>query len=128
MFGRTYPEGWGLVGAVSVFIGFFLTFFPQFLLGNAGMPRRYYFYDARFTTLHVTSTVGAFVLAAGLLVTLIYLVGALVLGARASGNPWHAAGYEWRTPSPPPPHNFVGLPDLSGDHYDYASDREVREP
>jgi cytochrome c oxidase subunit 1 len=107
MFGRMYPERWGLVSAALVFAGFNLTFVPQFLLGNAGMPRRYYSYPARFHVLNVMSTLGAYLLGASLLLTLAYLVVSLRWGKRAPANPWGSRSFEWRSPSPPPVHNFV---------------------
>jgi cytochrome c oxidase subunit 1 len=90
-----------------VFAGFNLTFVPQFLLGNAGMPRRYYSYPARYHVLNVASTLGAYLLGAALVLTLIYLLVSLRYGARAPANPWGSRGFEWRSPSPPPVHNFV---------------------
>jgi cytochrome c oxidase subunit 1 len=107
MFGRMYPERWGLVSAGLVFAGFNLTFVPQFLLGNAGMPRRYYSYPVRYHVLNVMSTVGAYLLGAALVMTLVYLVVSLRWGKRASANPWGSRSFEWRSPSPPPVHNFV---------------------
>jgi cytochrome c oxidase subunit 1 len=107
MFGRMYPERWGLVSAGLVFAGFNLTFVPQFLLGNAGMPRRYYSYPARYHVLNVMSTLGAYLLGIALILTLIYLLVALRWGRRAPANPWGSRGFEWRSPSPPPVHNFV---------------------
>jgi cytochrome c oxidase subunit 1 len=106
MFGRMYPEKLGVVSAILVFGGFNLTFVPQFLLGNAGMPRRYATYPVRFHELNVLSTIGAYTLGAALLLTLTYLVVALFKGKRAPANPWGSRGFEWRTPSPPPEHNF----------------------
>ena len=106
MFGRMYPERWGMVSAVLVFVGFNLTFVPQFLLGNAGMPRRYYTYPARYHVLNVMSTLGAYLLALALLITLAYLIASLKWGKRAPANPWGSRGFEWRTTSPPPEHNF----------------------
>jgi cytochrome c oxidase subunit 1 len=126
MTGRTYPEKLGLLSAALVFAGFFVTFFPQFLLGNAGMPRRYFDYPAHFQALHVVSTVGSWVLAAGLAITLAYLVVALFTGERVGDNPWGSMSYEWRTPSPPPTHNFVAPPAFERGAYDYAG-REERD-
>jgi cytochrome c oxidase subunit 1 len=107
MFGRMYAERWGVLSASVVFVGFNLTFFPQFLLGNAGMPRRYYSYPPRYHVLNVMSSCGAYLLGAGLLMTLVYLIVALRYGRRAPDNPWGSRSFEWRTPSPPPVHNFV---------------------
>jgi cytochrome c oxidase subunit 1 len=118
--GRMYSERWGLLSATLVFIGFNATFIPQFLLGNAGMPRRYYDYPERYQPLNVISTVGAWILGVGLLITLLYLLVALKWGRRAGDNPWGSASYEWRTPSPPPEHNFHGAPDIARDVYDYT--------
>ncbi|HEX3344158.1 MAG TPA: cbb3-type cytochrome c oxidase subunit I [Polyangiaceae bacterium] len=120
MTGRMYSEKWGLVGSTLVFAGFFLTFFPQFLLGNAGMPRRYATYPPQFQTLHVISTVGSWILGASMLLTLGYLVVALFRGERAGDNPWDSRSYEWYTTSPPPKHNFTGEPVFPLDPYDYT--------
>jgi len=119
--GRMYSERWGLLGFALVFSGFFGTFVPQFLLGNAGMPRRYYEYPARFQLLHVASTLGSWVLAAGMLLTLAYLLHALCFGRRAGGNPWASRCFEWRTSSPPPEKNFTAQPELGLDAYDYTT-------
>ncbi len=106
MTGRMYPERWGFLAAALIFSGFFMTFFPQFLLGNAGMPRRYYAYNPAFQTLNVVSTVGSWILGSGMLLTLISLTASLFTGVRAPANPWDSRSFEWRTASPPPTHNF----------------------
>ena len=77
MFGRMYDETRAVVASTLIFIGFLTTFVPQFLLGNMGMPRRYFFYPARMQPLHVVSTIGSWALAAGMLLTLFYLVASL---------------------------------------------------
>ena len=118
--GRMYSERWGVVGATLVFVGFFMTFFPQFLLGNAGMPRRYYDYDPSYQPLHVVSTVGAWTLGLSMTMTLGYLFVALARGERAGDNPWDSRCYEWYTRSPPPTHNFSKEPVFSLDPYDYT--------
>ncbi len=120
--GRRYPERVGLVSAALVVLGFFFTFMPQFLLGNAGMPRRYYSYPEQYQWLNVLSTAGASVLALGLLVTLIYLGLSCMSGAPAGDNPWRSLCFEWRVPSPPPKHNFVGLPDFERGPYAYSEE------
>ncbi len=117
--GRLYSERCGAIASVLVFWGFFFTFFPQFLLGNAGMPRRYYLYAPRFQVLHVVSTVGSWVLAGALLYTLGYLTIALFRGPKAGRDPWGSASFEWRTPSPPPEENFDRTPDFEDGPYDY---------
>jgi cytochrome c oxidase subunit 1 len=110
MTGRMYSEKWGIVAAVFVFLGFNFTFIPQFLLGNAGMPRRYYSYPERFFALNVASTAGASVLAMGFVIILIYLLVSLKHGQAAGPNPWRSRGYEWMTLSPPPVENFLTQP------------------
>jgi cytochrome c oxidase subunit 1 len=125
--GKVYSERWGLLAAALVSAGFFVTFFPQFLLGNAGMPRRYYDYPPEYQTLHVISTVGSWVLAAGMLITLGYLLWALKSGKRAGNNPWGSASYEWLTRSPPPPHNFDDTPVFPTDPYDYTETGQANE-
>ena len=124
MTGRMYSERWGVVGATLVFAGFFMTFLPQFLLGNAGMPRRYFAYAPRYQALNVISTVGAWILGAAMLMTLGYLLVALFAGERAGPNPWDSRSYEWYTPSPPPKHNFEREPAFSLDPYDYSVPKE----
>jgi len=108
--GRTYPEGWGLVAAVMIVLGFNFTFIPQFLLGNMGMPRRYFSYPEQFWALNVASTAGASVLALGLLLVALYMIVSLKYGAVAGPNPWGSRGFEWDTPSPPPPENYAVTP------------------
>jgi cytochrome c oxidase subunit 1 len=119
MFGRMYPERWAMVASITVFTGFFFTFMPQFLLGNAGMPRRYYSYPEEYQWLNVLSTGGASILAGGLLLTLLYLLVALFKGPRASRNPWKSRSYEWLAPSPPPVHNFLEQPKMDRGPYDF---------
>ncbi|HLT31281.1 MAG TPA: cbb3-type cytochrome c oxidase subunit I, partial [Myxococcaceae bacterium] len=107
-FGRMYHEGWAMAAAVVIILGFIVTFLPQFLLGNYGMPRRYYEYAEAYQTLNVISTLGAILLFIGFAIVALYLGHALVHGKLATDNPWNSRGYEWMTSSPPPTHNFVG--------------------
>jgi cytochrome c oxidase subunit 1 len=118
MFGFMYSERWGMVSSITVFTGFFFTFMPQFLLGNAGMPRRYYSYPEQYQWLHVLSTGGATILAAGLLLTLFYLGAAIYRGGRAPDNPWESRTFEWSAPTPPPKHNFEQPPTFDRDPYE----------
>jgi cytochrome c oxidase subunit 1 len=117
--GRMYPEGWGKIAAATMFIGFNLTFFPQFLLGYLGMNRRYWQYDPQFQVLNVLSSAGASILGIAYLMPLGYLLWSLKYGARAGDNPWNAAGLEWTTPSPPPKHNFHVSPEVTTEPYNY---------
>jgi len=117
--GRLYPEGLARAAALIVFFGFNLTFFPQFLLGYQGMPRRYHAYPPEYTVLNVLSSAGASILAVGYLMPLAYFAWSLWRGARAADNPWQAAGLEWQTASPPPTHNFDAPPRAPEVPYDY---------
>jgi cytochrome c oxidase subunit 1 len=120
MTGRMYPEGWAKLSALIIFIGFNLTFFPQFILGYLGMPRRYHVYSEEFQILHVLSTAGATILAVGYIMPAIYFLYSLAYGEPAGPNPWRASGLEWQTPSPPPTHNFDRIPVVNQDAYDYS--------
>jgi cytochrome c oxidase subunit 1 len=121
MFGRTYHEGWGLVSAVLIILGFNATFIPQFLLGNYGMPRRYYQYPEHFQALNVASTAGASLLGFGFLIIFIYLFIALVWGTPCEKNPWGSRGFEWLTESPPITHNFDVIPEFGTHPHDYRT-------
>jgi cytochrome c oxidase subunit 1 len=122
--GRLYPEGWGRIAAVTIFLGFNLTFFPQFILGYLGMPRRYWEYPPEFQVLNVLSSAGASILGLGYVLPMAYLLWSLRYGEHAPANPWGATGLEWQTPSPPPRDNFDGQPIVTRDPYDYP-DREA---
>jgi len=120
--GRLYPEGWARLSALVVFLGFNLTFFPQFVLGYLGMPRRYHAYPPEFQVLNVMSTAGASILGVGYLMPLIYLIWSMRYGPRAHSNPWAATGLEWQTASPPPTENFENLPTVTEEAYAYGSE------
>ena len=121
MTGRMYPEWWGRLGALLVFVGFNLTFFPQFIVGYVGMPRRYHAYAPEFQVLNVLSTAGATVLAIGYLLPMVYLIWSLGWGKKAGPNPWGAVGLEWATSSPPPKDNFHETPVVTWEAYDYPA-------
>jgi cytochrome c oxidase subunit I len=125
MFGRMYSDVWSKVSAVLVFAGFNLTFFPQFLLGYMGMPRRYHVYPPEFQVFNVLSSAGASVLGLGLLLPAIYLTWSLKYGAAAPPNPWGATGLEWQTQSPPISENFEVTPVVTTEAYDYSTVQEV---
>jgi len=117
--GRMYPEFWARAAMVIQFVGFNLTFFPQFILGYLGMPRRYATYPPEFQVLHVLSTAGATILGFGMLMTIVYFIWSLKKGQRATANPWGAAGLEWKTSSPPPTENFYTQPIVTTEVYDF---------
>ncbi|MGI8891644.1 MAG: cytochrome c oxidase subunit I [Chthoniobacterales bacterium] len=122
--GRLYPEFLGKMAAIITFIGFNLTFFPQFLLGYLGMPRRYHAYPPEFQVFHVLSTAGATILGVGYLLPLLYFLWSLKYGRAAGPNPWRATGLEWQTGSPPPKHNFDESPVVTGPPYQYRAEEE----
>jgi cytochrome c oxidase subunit 1 len=117
MFGRMYNEFYGRLGAAILFVGFNLTFFPQFIMGSQGMPRRYASYPIKFVSEHHLSTMGAYTMAVGLTIAGINLFQSLRRGRPAPPNPWGSNTLEWRTPSPPPHDNFKETP-VAGDPYD----------
>jgi cytochrome c oxidase subunit 1 len=122
--GKMYPEFLAKLSALTVFLGFNLTFFPQFVLGFLGMPRRYAAYPPEFQVLNVLSTAGASILGVGYVVPLIYLIWAWKYGEPAPPNPWRATGLEWKTSSPPPKHNFEETPVVTWNAYDYTAQKE----
>ncbi len=120
--GRMYPELPAKIAAALVFIGFNLTFFPQFVLGYLGMPRRYHAYPDEFQVLNVMSSAGASVLALGYALPATYLIWSLFRGEKAGKNPWGAKGLEWETDSPPPTFNFDTQPVVNEEAYAYATE------
>jgi len=127
--GRMYPEGWARFAALVIFVGFNLTFFPQFLLGYMGMPRRYHAYpvgEPMWQVLHVMSTGGATVLGIGLLIPAVYFIWSMRYGRFASANPWPGTSLEWRTPSPPPTENFAVTPVVTWEAYEYRPIEEMQ--
>jgi cytochrome c oxidase subunit 1 len=119
--GRTYSEPWGRVSALLMFIGFNMTFLPQYVLGYMGMPRRYHVYPPSYQVLNVLSSAGATILALAYIFPMIYLIWSLWYGDKAGNNPWGAKGLEWLTTSPPPKHNFEHTPVVDFDPYDYPN-------
>jgi cytochrome c oxidase subunit I len=119
MTGRMYSEFFSRIGAILIFVGFNLTFFPQFIVGYLGMPRRYHAYPDEFQVLNVMSSAGASILAVGYILPVIYFLWSLKNGPVAGPNPWGASGLEWQTASPPPTENFPEVPHVHGEPYEY---------
>ncbi|HXE53075.1 MAG TPA: cbb3-type cytochrome c oxidase subunit I, partial [Tepidisphaeraceae bacterium] len=128
MTGRMYNEFWGKIAAALTFVGFNLTFFPQFIMGYLGMPRRYYAYPPEFQVYHILSSAGASVLAIGYLLPLVYLFWSLKYGPESGPNPWRSMGLEWQTESPPPTENFEETPIVSQPPYAYDLQAPVGAP
>ncbi|NCC31475.1 MAG: cytochrome c oxidase subunit I [Chloroflexia bacterium] len=127
MTGRMYNEVWGGISALIIFVGFNMTFFPQFVLGYLGMPRRYHVYPQEFQVLHVLSSAGSTVLAIGFIIPLVYLTLSLWKGKLAGDNPWDATGLEWTVSSPPPAHNFDEIPVVTTEAYAYPPEAAERD-
>jgi cytochrome c oxidase subunit 1 len=117
--GRIYNEWLAKLAAGIIFIGFNLTFFPQFILGYLGMPRRYHAYPPEFQVLNVLSSAGASILGVGYLIPMVYLMWSLRYGRVAGANPFGASGLEWTTTSPPPSENFAKTPIVTEGPYSY---------
>ncbi len=122
MTGKMYSEFWGKISAMLVFVGFNLTFFPQFILGYMGMPRRYASYPEELQVLNIFSTAGASILGIGLTLPVIYLTYSFFFGKKAEANPWMHPGLEWRTSSPPPTENFEKPPIVTWEAYDFSEE------
>ena len=125
MFGVMYSQVWSKVSAIIIFAGFNLTFFPQFILGYMGMPRRYHVYPAEFQVLNVLSSAGASILGMGYMIAFVYLVWSLKFGEKAGPNPWGATTLEWQTSSPPITQNFEVTPVVTQEAYTYTSEEVV---
>lgn len=128
MTGRMYPESWARLSAILIFVGFNLTFFPQFILGYLGMPRRYHIYPEEFQVLNVMSSAGASILGVGYFFPLTYLVWSMFYGAVAPENPFGHTGLEWQTASPPPTDNFEQIPVVTQEAYSFGPDDALRGP
>jgi cytochrome c oxidase subunit 1 len=125
MTGRMFSNSAATLAALLVFVGFNLTFFPQFILGYLGMPRRYHVYADEFQILNVLSSAGASILGVGYTLIACYLLYSLVKGEAAGANPWRATGLEWTTQSPPLPENFTETPIVTEGAYEYSK-REIK--
>jgi len=123
--GRMYPEVWGKFAALIIFIGFNLTFFPQFILGYLGMPRRYHAYPPEFQALNVLSTAGASILGIGYVIPMVYFIWSLKYGPKAGKNPYNATGLEWQIQSPPTTFNFDKTPVVTEEAYNYGELEEI---
>ncbi len=126
--GRMYSEWWSKLAAIIIFVGFFLTFLPQFIVGYNGMPRRYHRYPPEYQVWNVMSSAGASILGAGYVLPLFYLLISLRSGTKASDNPWGATGLEWQTTSPPPKDNFEATPVVVRPPYQYHLGKAQNEP
>ncbi|MEJ2596227.1 MAG: cbb3-type cytochrome c oxidase subunit I, partial [bacterium] len=126
IWGRMYNKTTGKISFWLLFIGFNMTYFPMFILGLEGMPRRYYDYLPEFHGLNILSTFGSWILVTGLIIMIVNLVIARFKGEKAPDNPWGGITLEWQTKSPPPLHNFDKMPELpEGGPYNYPNAKSV---
>lgn len=122
MTGKMYNEYVAKVAFVLVFVGFNLTFLPQFVLGMEGMPRRYFDYLPEFEGLHRLSSYGAIVNGFGYTFALLNLLGAWIFSKkRAPANPYNSLSLEWKTQSPPIHENFEETPSVTDYPYAYGT-------
>ncbi len=124
--GKMYAENWAKISAIIIFLGFNLTFFPQFILGYMGMPRRYHVYPPEFQVYNVLSSAGASILGLGYIIPFTYFMWSIFYGKKASANPWNATGLEWQMQSPPIPENFEVTPVITHDSYEYSTQEVVQ--
>ncbi len=117
MFGKTYNHRISTLSCIILFIGFNILYFPMFILGWQGMPRRFYDYPPMFHTGNLISTIGSWILVAGLIIMLLNLIRSLFKGESAGSNPWDGTTLEWQTTSPPPEENFEETPVITQDPY-----------
>lgn len=127
MFGRMYNKRVAKVAWLFIFVGFQFLYFPLFIAGYLGMPRRYYDYLPEFHIWHLISTVGSWVLIAGLIIMFVNLIVALRKGEKATQNPWGGVTLEWSIPSPPTHENFEKIPVVEKEPYDYSYYEELEE-
>ncbi|MBI3122774.1 MAG: cytochrome c oxidase subunit I [Ignavibacteriales bacterium] len=126
MFGRMYNDKLARIAVALYFIGFNMLYFPKFILGYMGMPRRYYDYLPQFEPLQRISTVGSWILAGTIFLIIGYLFHALVKGKKATSNPWGGVTLEWHIPSPPPLENFKEIPTVTHEPYDFSQLKEMK--
>jgi cytochrome c oxidase subunit 1 len=119
MTGKMYNKPLSVVAWLVVFVGFNIFYFPMFILGWEGMPRRYYDYLPQFATLHQVASIGSFIMVAGLVLVAGNLLRGLVAGARAPANPWGGATLEWTLPSPPGQEDFEEIPVITHGPYEF---------
>ncbi len=126
-FGKMFNENIAKIAWFLVFVGFNVTFFPQFILGTQGMPRRYATYPPEFQSLNELSTIGSWILGIGLLIALVNLLKGLFNGEKAPQNPFNSLSLEWSVPSPPPHENFEEIPHVTDWTYGYGTKKNKGE-
>jgi cytochrome c oxidase subunit 1 len=124
--GRMYHERFARAAWLILFIGFNTLYFPMFVLGWMGMPRRYYDYLPQFHLPNLISTIGSWILATGVILMFFNLAWSARRGGAAGNNPWGGTTLEWQTTSPPPEENFEAVPLVTAGPYEYPESESVR--
>ncbi|MBN8539013.1 MAG: cytochrome c oxidase subunit I [Deltaproteobacteria bacterium] len=119
MFGKLCNDAWARISFVFIFVGFNVTFYPQFVLGSLGMPRRYFDYLPEYEHLNRISTIGSYLIGIGFIVAFFTVIHGLLKGTPAGPNPWGGKTLEWTTASPPPHENFLTTPIVTAGPYEY---------
>lgn len=128
VFGKMYNEKLAVIACTVIMVGFNLLYFPFFIMGYMGMPRRYYDYLPQFQGWHILSTVGSWILVSGIVFMYGNLLYALLRGPKASMNPWGGTTLEWKVPSPPPLENFDEIPVVTGGPYVHDKNTYIMHP
>ncbi|MEW6195474.1 MAG: cbb3-type cytochrome c oxidase subunit I [Bacteroidota bacterium] len=126
IFGKMYNDKLAKIGVAGFFVGFLMLYFPKFIMGYMGMPRRYYDYLPQFASLQLVSTIGSWILATTIFFIVGYLIYAFFKGPRAKTNPWGGVTLEWHIPSPPPMENFETIPQITHEPYDFSQLKEMK--
>lgn len=126
MFGRMYNVKFARISVATFFIGFMLLYFPKFIMGYMGMPRRYYDYLPQFANLQMISTIGSWILSGTIFFIVGYLLHALFKGPKAPSNPWGGVTLEWHIQSPPIMENFKTIPTITHEPYDFSQLKEMK--
>ncbi|MBU1678660.1 MAG: cytochrome c oxidase subunit I, partial [Bacteroidetes bacterium] len=114
------------LGVLFFFISFNLLYFPKFILGYMGMPRRYYDYLPQFADLQLISTIGSWLMGLTLILIITNIVSAIIKGKKSEENPWGGVTLEWHTSSPPPLENFEVIPEVKHEPYDFSQLEEMK--
>jgi len=123
--GKMYNEFHAKAAFYIVFVGFNVLWFPMFIAGALGMPRRYFDYLPQFTIYHQIATIGSWIFVAGLIYMFVVLYKGIVNGKVAGPNPWNATTLEWQIPSPPQAENFGTIPYVDFMPYEYIKGEPV---
>lgn len=126
MFGKMYNIRVANIGVALFFIAFNMLYFPKFILGYMGMPRRYYDYLPQFSGWQLISTIGSWLMLIALTIVIWNIVYSIFHGKKSTQNPWGGVTLEWHTTSPPPLENFEEIPIVTHEPYDFSQLEEMK--